>query len=255
MTGAATAETTARLEIAFRLTQKADGYWRLSEIRTGQDHWDDLEVIALATKFELPSGNCEAPNQLSRSAGDSGVSVKRARCLVAGLFGVTLPSDTVRIKEVSSLGLPIGSQPSALAVALVQVDFRLGKDASGWHVAEFKTGNRPWTTLTAVPAAIDTVKRSLANDELTAMARALDAFRKDRGFFVISDKQAVLIDNLSPRYLIRVTRFDPWHRPYEYQGERDRFTIRSIGPDAKPNTGDDVVVSNLTHVASTPCGR
>lgn len=246
MAGAAAAETTAEIEMVFRLTQKEEGHWRLNEIRTGDDRWEPLEVIAQAAKFDLSTGDCDEPTQLARSARASELSVKRARCLIAGLFGVILPSDEVRIKKIL-MGLPLGSKPSALAVALVQIDFRMGKDGSGWHVLEFRSGNRGWTNLAAIPAAIDQVKRSTATAELNMIAKALEAFRRDRGFFVVSDKESVLIDHLSPRYLGRVTRFDPWHRPYQYQGEGDRFALRSVGPDGKVNTGDDVVVSGSNH--------
>ena len=72
------------------------------------------------------------------------------------------------------------------------------------------------------------------------MAKALEAFRRDRGTFVVSDSHPVAIDFLSPRYLARVIRVDPWHQPYKYQGERDHFTLRSTGPDRKDNTPDDI---------------
>jgi hypothetical protein len=72
----------------------------------------------------------------------------------------------------------------------------------------------------------------------------LEKFRAERGFYVASDEQRVLIDHLSPRYLRRVIRVDPWHRLYQYQGERDRFSLRSDGPDGKQNTADDVVISS-----------
>jgi hypothetical protein len=72
------------------------------------------------------------------------------------------------------------------------------------------------------------------------IARALEKYRKDRGFYVVSDSQAVVIDHLSPRYLAQVIRVDPWHQPYKYQGERDHFTLRSAGPDGKADTLDDI---------------
>ena len=138
--GPAAAETTAEIEMVFRLVQNGPGHWLVSEIRTGQDKWEQLEIIARAARFELPTGDCDAPDLFTRAAA-ADPSVKRVRCLIASLFGVSLPSDAVRIKEVSSLDLPFGTQTSALAVALVQVDVRLGKDARGWHVAEVRGGN------------------------------------------------------------------------------------------------------------------
>jgi hypothetical protein len=244
---ASVVEMTSEIEMAFRLDQNNRGYWRVSELRSGQDKWERLDIIAQANGFDLPTGSCDSAGQFSRSSTFTELSVKRARCLVAELFGVTLPSDAVRIKEVSPLGLPLASQPSALIVALIQIDVRLGKDSRGWHAVAFRSGNRSWLNLDPVLAAIDQVKRNVATDELRTIAQALQVFRHERGFFVVSDKEAVLIDHLSPQYLVRVIRFDPWHNPYQYQGESDHFVLRSAGPDGKPNTSDDIVVSDSSH--------
>lgn len=239
-----TAETSAEIEMVFRLAEQEHGNWRLREFRAGQGRWEDLDAITRAAQAALPFADCDASSHLSRSRSEKQLSAKRARCLVAILFGVTLPSDAVRIKEVSRLSLPLGTHTSALAVAIVQADFKLNREAGHWRVIEFKSGNRGWKNLETLPISVDQLKRTLAAEDLMLLSKALDAFRKERGFFVISDKHSVLIDHLIPRYLARTTRFDPWHHPYEYQGERDRYTIRSTGPDAKPNTSDDVVVSN-----------
>jgi hypothetical protein len=147
----------------------------------------------------------------------------------------------VRIKEVSGLGL--GSEPSALAVTLVQSDFRLASEGGSWRAVEIHSGNRDWVSLNPVTSALDTEKRASTNEDLNIIASALEAFRRDRGSFVISDKHSVLIDNLSPHYLPRIMRLDAWHRPFQYQGERDHFTLRSLGPDGKENTPDDLVVT------------
>ena len=236
------AEVSAEIQSIFRLTLN-DGNWQLNEIRTGQDRWERLDVIARAAKVDLPAGECDAPSQFVRSRSGSELTNKRARCLVANLFGVQLPSDDVRIKDISPFGLSIGSESSALVTALVRADFRFAREASGWRLAQFKSGNRDWVNVTDVPAAMDQIKRSTASEELSTIAKALSDFRRDRGSFVVSDKESVLIDHLSPRYLTRVIRVDPWHRPYHYEGQQNTYSLRSLGPDGKPNTPDDIVVS------------
>jgi hypothetical protein len=163
--------------------------------------------------------------------------------LAASLFGITLPSDDVRIKDISPFGLSLGSESTALVEALVRVEFRLARDPKGWHVAEFKSGSREWVNVTDIAAAIDQLKRSTASDELSAIAKALSDYRRERGYFVVADKESVLIDHLSPRYLARVIRLDPWQRPYQYEGQQAHYSLRSLGPDGKPNTPDDIVVS------------
>ena len=240
--GSESAEASAEIQTVFRLALK-DGRWHLSEIRTGADRWERLDVIAHAAKVELPEGECDAPSQFVRTRSSSELTTKRARCLVASLFGVALPSDDVRIKDISPFGLSLGSESPALVTAVVRADFRFARDAGGWRVVEFKSGSRDWANVAELPASMDQLKRSAANDDLSTIAKALSDFRRDRGHFVVSDKESVLIDHLSPRYLIRVIRVDPWRRPYHYDGQQDRYLLRSLGPDGKANTPDDIVVS------------
>jgi hypothetical protein len=237
------AEVSAEIQAVFR-ARKIDDHWRLSEIRTAPERWEPLDLIAQALHADLPSGDCDAPSQFVRSASSSELTTKRARCLVAELLGVTLPSDQVRIKDLSALDLPFGSESSALIEAFIQVDFRFTRGARGWLASEFKSGKREWVKIDALAPALDNIKRGLATSDLNTIASALNEFRRERGFFVVSDRESVLIDHLSPHYLKRVIRLDPWNRPYEYEGVQDRFSLRSLGADGKPRTGDDITVSS-----------
>jgi hypothetical protein len=236
------AEVSAEIQTVFRL-RLFEGHWQLREIRSAPDRWERLEVIARAVGAELPAGECDAPSQFAGSKLATELTTKRARCLVASLFGVALPSDDVRIREISPFGLSVGSESSALVDAFVRADFRLVRDGKRWRVAEFKSGNRDWVNVAGLAAAIDQVKRSAATDELSTIAKALGDFRRERGSFVVSDSESILIDHLSPRYLPRVIRVDPWHRPYQYDGQPDHYSLRSLGPDGKRDTPDDVVIS------------
>jgi len=238
------AEASAELALVFRATQH-DGRWRLTEVRTGQDRWERLEVISKALNVELANDRCDAPSEFARTADSMALTTKRSRCLVAGLFGVSVPSDAVRIREVSPFGLSLGSSDaSALISVLVQLDFRFAREQRGWQVASVRSGDRDWIDVRGIAAAVDQLKRSAATNELSLIAQALDKYRSERGFYVVSDKESVLIDHLSPRYLTPVIRLDPWFRPYQYDGEQTHYSRRSLGPDGKPNTGDDIVVKN-----------
>jgi hypothetical protein len=241
---AESAEATADLQLVFRATQH-DGRWRLSEVRTGQDRWERLDLLAQAVNVSLPSDECDAPSQFARTKDPNKLTTKRARCLVAALFGVALPSDDVRVRNVSGFGFSLGSSDaSALIESIVRLDFRFVRDRGGWRVADVKSGGRDWVSVTGIPASVDQLKRSTATEELSQIAQALDSYRRERGVFVVSDKESVLIDHLSPKYLTRVIRLDPWSRPYQYDGEQARYSIRSLGPDGKANTPDDIVVTN-----------
>ena len=170
------------------------------------------------------------------AAGD--LSPKEARQIIARMAGIQLPSDAVRIKDISSAG------NSAVVVAQVETAFRLVKgDRGKWRVAEIRTGDRRWEDVELLTKALNVEKTARARAELESIATALESYRRERGSYLESKSQAALIDSLNPRYLPRIIRIDPWHKPYEYEGSRTGYVLRSSGPDEKANTADDVTVS------------
>ena len=239
--GDASGEAAAQLQLIFRVTRDEGGLWRLREIRTGEARWDEIDLIAEAANINLEADRCHLKGESQKFHSESDLSPKLARCLIAGFFDVAFPSDAVRIKSISSMGL--GSQPSALVVALLNANFKLTRDQAGWRVVELRTGSRGWVNVDSVPATLDSLRRAKTSEEMAVIASALDSYRRERGAFVISDKHSVLIDHLNPRYLRRVISADKWQRPFQYQGTQDHFTLRSLGPDGKENTPDDIVVS------------
>ena len=170
------------------------------------------------------------------AAGD--LTPKEARKLIARMAGINLPSDAVRVKEVSAMG------NSATVVAQVETAFRFDKGSDGkWRIAEIRTGDRRWEDVDMLVKALNAEKTSRARAELESIATALESYRREHGFYLESKTEAALIDSLNPRYLPSIIRVDPWHQPYQYQGTRGSFVLRSSGPDEKPNTADDVVVT------------
>jgi hypothetical protein len=172
----------------------------------------------------------------TRAAGD--LSPKEARRLIARMAGIQLPSDAVRIKDVSALG------SSATVIAQVETAFKFDKGSDGkWRVAEIRTGDRRWEDVDLLLKALNVEKTARAHAELESIATALEAFQREHGSYLESKSEATLIDNLNPHFLKSIIRVDPWHQPYEYQGTRTSFVLRSAGPDEKPNTPDDLVIS------------
>jgi hypothetical protein len=187
-----------------------------------------LALMASGTLFAAASAG---------AAGD--LSPKEARKLIARMAGIELPSDAVRVKDISVTG------NTGVVVAQVETAFRVVKDDQGkWRVAEIRTGDRRWEDLDTLMKALNVEKTARAHAELDLIATALESFRRERGSYLESKSEAALIDNLNPRYLARIIRVDPWHNPYEYEGERANFVLRSNGPDGKPNTPDDVTVNS-----------
>ena len=164
------------------------------------------------------------------------LSAGEARRLIARAAGIELESGKVRVKEIS----PFGS--SAVVVAEIETAFRLTRGEDGaWKVTGIRTGDRKWEDLDLLIRALNAEKTARAGAELDVLASALETFRRERGFYVEADNSVILVDHLSPRYLARVIREDPWQRPYGYEGKRGGYMLRSAGPDGLPGNGDDIV--------------
>jgi hypothetical protein len=162
----------------------------------------------------------------------------QARKLIANMAGIKLPSSAVRVREVSMMG------SSALVVAQVETAFRFVKDGDGkWRVAEIRTGDNRWEDVETLVRAVNSEKVGRAHAELETLSTALEAFRRERGFYVVAKTEGTLEDHLNPRYLARLIRVDPWHKPYIYEGTQASYTLRSAGADGKENTPDDIVIT------------
>jgi len=193
-------------------------------------------TVLITLLLALAGASCFFVASHTRAAGD--LTPKEARKLIARMAGIELPSDAVRVKDISTSG------NSAVVTAQVETAFRVVKDDKGkWRIAEIRTGDRRWEDLDTLMRALNVEKTARARAELESIATALESYRRERGSYLESKSSAALIDSLNPRYLARVIRVDPWHKPYEYEGERATYVLRSDGPDGKPNTADDIVVT------------
>ena len=195
-------------------------------------------LIASLVAF-VAAGTFLIASHARAASGD--LSPKEARKLIARMAGIELPSDAVRVKEISTAG------NTAVVTAQVETAFRVVKDDKGkWRIAEIRTGDRRWEDIDTLMKALNVEKTARARAELESIATALESFRRERGSYVESKSEAALVDTLNPRYLARVIRVDPWHQPYQYEGASTSFVLRSTGPDGKPGTDDDVTVASGT---------
>lgn len=164
---------------------------------------------------------------------------KEAASLIARVFGFDRkPKDVVKIKEMSA------ATGGALVTADVEGVFRFEKRAGKWRVAEVRTGDNKWEDVETIVRALNAEKAARARAELETVWTALEAFRRERGFYVVATDSATLFDHLAPRYVARILRVDPWHHPYRYAGDRDSFVISSDGTDGKSGTADDISISS-----------
>ena len=225
----------AQVETAFRFESDDKDRWRVAEIRTGSDRWEDLSLIAQGAGGEMATSVAAETGTMAAMRVRGALDAGRAREMLANLAGIRLPSDAVRVKEISSL------YKSTVVVARLTAEFRFNSGSDNkWRVTGFRTGEGEWQDIERIMHTLNTEKARRARSELELLAAALDSFRRERGFYPVADSTGVLLDQLNPRYLARVVRLDPWHRPYLYEGERDRYRLGSAGPDGEPGTADDI---------------
>lgn len=163
---------------------------------------------------------------------------REARGLIARVAGIELKTEAVKVREI----LPQGS--TAIVVAQIETAFRFTQENGKWQVKEIRTGDNKWEDVNLLIVAINAEKTARVQAELAALATALAALRRERGSYVVSKDHARLIDYLSPRYITRVIRVDPWHKPYAYEGTSDRYSLRSNGADGVAGTADDIIKSS-----------
>ncbi|MGB8510109.1 MAG: type II secretion system protein GspG [Pyrinomonadaceae bacterium] len=211
-------------------TDEAGGVpWRLAEMRTGDRSWEEISLLVAPLGAE---------------------NVRRARSALESLAAdfETQQRELQSNKEIARDGLrmttfsPLVS--SAVAEVGVEAAFRLERDGGGkWRVAEVTIGDASSGDINALVASVNAQKNERARVELDEIKSALERFRAERGFYVVAKDEAALLDSLSPRYLKRVIRIDPWHRPYRYEGTRENYFLRSDGADGSAGTVDDIGVN------------
>ena len=266
VTGTATTpEVSATIKTAFRFKRNDTGQWQTVEVRVGDRQWEEIDLLARAWHAE------HAPPLVAQLEALTAQLVERERAKAEAKkrqkeadekTGAQAQSRQKKQKQKKPAAEPaaadqdlragpfvVKSFSALLSSATVETEidaaFRLSKDARGqWQVTEARIGDGAWQNVAALTAALDAEKVARARADLAALAAALEAFRRERGFYVVADTTAVLVDQLNPRYTAAIIRLDPWHRPYEYVGTPARFTLRSLGPDGKPNTADDVTSGN-----------
>jgi Type II secretion system (T2SS), protein G len=201
---------------------------RAVELRTGDRSWEEFDFLAAVLAPESV--------ERARASVEELVTEFEARLRAAkGQAVEPLTRGPLTVKGLTSLG------SSVVAELAVEATFRLVREGR-WRVTEVLFGNFASGDVADLWRRVDARKAERVRADLAAVVDALERYRGERGFYVASDSEVVLMDHLSPFYIERVIRLDPWLRPYRYAGTRERFTLSSDGPDGKQGTPDDITL-------------
>jgi len=244
----------AGVKLGFRFVRDGAGAWRVADVRTGDRQWESFDLLAralggepiAAARTELDAFAAELAalgNNKAAAAGDAPESQSADKD--RNEPPKELRRGALSVKNPALALAPLGSAAVVEVEVETSVDFV--RDARGrWQVARVRVGGggggRGFEAFEAFERALNTEKLARARADLESLAALLEEYRRARGFYVVAETVSDLVDHLNPRHTAAFTRFDPWHRPYEYEGARERFTLRSLGADGKPNTADDVTI-------------
>jgi hypothetical protein len=241
--------------------------WRAVEFRTGDRTWEEFDLLAApvgAARLEVARRALEelvaefdARQRAAATDKDDGAGEaksgedgkdkskskdknrekdkKRDKDKAGSVEPLT--RGPLTIKQLSLMG------SSAVAEVVVEASFRLAKDERGkWLVTEVVLGGESIGDFETLWRSVNSQKATRAQADLKTLGGALEAFKRERGFYVVADDSVALLDYLSPRYVKHVIRLDPWHNPYRYAGTATGYTLVSDGPDGKLGTADDVTL-------------
>jgi hypothetical protein len=163
----------------------------------------------------------------------------RARSELQRLFGADFKRDQVQVRSIRS-----GQGDNVIVEAQIETAFRFVREGRDWRVAEIRLGDRNWESVELVEEALRREKARRTEITLMRFADGLDYYRRERGRYVEAEEIGRLLDELVPRYLSPLVRFDLWGTPFVYQGTAERYRIASAGPDRRAGTEDDVILEN-----------
>ena len=169
------------------------------------------------------------------AAGD--LTAKQARELLRKLGGAELKADQVRIKTISS-----GVGGNAVVEAQLETAVRFKQEKGEWKVADIRLGDRHWESVELVIEALRREKTRRTEERLQQLTRAIEAYKAERGGYVVAETFEQFLEQISPRYLSMPVRFDWWEQPLLYRGTPTEYRLSSSGPDLKAGTSDDLLV-------------
>ena len=185
-----------------------------------------LRAAALAATFLLAAG-CGKSTE------------KQVQELVAGIGGAELKKNQVEVTKIE------GDGDFARAEITVRTAVKLRKENGRWVIDEIRLGDRRWEKAERILAALDLQRRKAALGQLEQIRQGIQRYRQQYSQVPQSEGFTALIDELSPHFLSRVIRIDPWSNPFQYRAlGTDRYDLRSAGPDRRFETDDDVYLES-----------
>lgn len=198
-------------------------------------------ILSLSSLFAVALAcGTRTAMRVPQGAPPAGLSVARIRELLQTVAGANLQKQQVEVKSISE-----GSgSDNTVVEARIETAFRFARTGGAWRVAEIRLGDRQWESIELIETAVRHEKERRTTVLLRRVADGLEAYRREKGQFVLTEDFAVLLDYLAPRYLSDPLRFDWWGTQFVYRGTAAGYQLLSAGADRKAGTKDDLIIEN-----------
>ncbi|MET0644978.1 MAG: hypothetical protein ABW208_00070, partial [Pyrinomonadaceae bacterium] len=207
----------ADVTVAFRLVRVEDERvaqtggvfkvkrWRASEFRTGDRSWEEFDLVAESVGAERLEAARRALEELvaefeaRQAAAARAVPVVVVPSVSNEGDGKDKDKDKKKAEAEKKAAEPLTRGPltikqlslmgsSAVAEVAVAAVFTVSKDARGrWRVTGFEVGGETVSDLQVLWRTADARKAARAREDLAEMREALEAFRGERGFYVVGE--------------------------------------------------------------------
>lgn len=164
------------------------------------------------------------------------LNTNRARDVVVDIPQWALEKEDVEVVFVRQVS---GSE--AIAETRLKTAFRIERVRGEWIVREVRVGHGQWEKVGNLTQALTEVKIEETRKSLDQITEAILRYRESNGRMPVFKDYVALSDLLSPKYLTPLIRLDAWRRPLEAERpDADSILLRSVGPDGRFGTGDDI---------------
>ncbi len=184
------------------------------------------KLIILSAALFVSYG-CAARGKLSEG---------EARELIARAPGLSLKEDQIKVTQIVQ-----PTSDHAVVEATISTGFKYQRVDGKWVLKEVRVGLNRWEDVGLVIEAINREKSDRARKMLELIAKGVERYRNDFSSYPQGDFEG-LIDLISPRYLPKVIRLDPWSNPFVYQYSGSGYRLISVGADGTAGTQDDIVL-------------
>ncbi len=175
---------------------------------------------------------------LTSGCGGARLSHNEIRKQVAEFGTSTLIPEAVNVRRIVSQ-----SGNRAIAETTVELAFQFERDTatSPWHISAVRLGDQNWVTFSELVGALNETRQKATIAALRKLDAGVTAYRQQNGNAPGASTVVTLGDVLHPQYMSDLVLSDGWGRPIEIESTTPSFRFRSLGPDGRRGTADDVV--------------